>query len=244
MVENPVVRMTKAQEVAYFRRLLELSGHPLTAGARVLDFGCGEGALVQAFIDEGFDAYGCDIVVAAESDRLRLIGSEPYGLPFADATFDYVVSQQVFEHVQDYSVALTELRRVLKPGGVGINVFPPPMRILEGHVLVPFASILRQRAWLYLWARLGIRNQFQEGLPARQVMQINHAYLRDHTTYYSRRRVLREARAIFPAARLAELEMLAAAPSRKGQLAYAVAKHVPPLGTLLCELRMRGLLLR
>lgn len=162
-----------------------------------------------------------------------MIRGEPYRLPFDDASFDYVVSQQVFEHVKDYAATLSELRRVMKPGGVGINIFfPPRMRIREGHVFVPFASILQHRAWLHLWARLGIRNQFQEGMDAREVVNANHAYLRDHTTYYTRRRVLQEARAVFPAARLAELEMLGAAPGRTRRLAYAVAKHVPPLATV------------
>lgn len=236
--------MTKAEEVAYFQRILDLAGHPLTPGACILDFGCGEGALVEAFIEAGFDAWGCDVVLQCETARLRVIRGEPYRLPFDDATFDYVVSQQVFEHVKDYAAALSELRRVIKPGGVAINIFPPRMRIREGHVFVPFASILQHRAWLHLWARLGIRNQFQAGMDAREVADVNHAYLRDHTTYHTRHRVLQEARAVFPAARLAELEMLGAAPGRKGRLAYAVAKHVPLLATAVCELRMRGLLLR
>jgi len=109
---------------------------------------------------------------------------------------------------------------------------------------VPFASIVQNRAWLGLWAWLGIRNQFQQGLPAAEVVELNHAFLRNHTTYYSRRRVLREARAMFPAARLAELEMLADARSRKGQWIYRLAKRFPPLATWVCEMRMRALLLR
>lgn len=75
----------------------------------MLDFGCGDGEFVQAFAGQGFEAHGCDIVLDHESDRLRLISDDPYRLPFNDATFDCVVSQQVFEHVQDYHAALGEI---------------------------------------------------------------------------------------------------------------------------------------
>jgi SAM-dependent methyltransferase len=235
--------MTKDEEVAWFLRVLELAGHPISPGARVLDFGCGDGALVQALTDR-YDAFGCDIVLDHEDERLRRIEQDPvYRLPFDDASFDCVLSQQVFEHVQDYNAVLIELRRILKPGGVSIHIFPPRMRIREGHVFVPFASIVQHRAWLGVWARLGIRNQFQQGLPWREVVELNHAFLRDHTTYYTRRRVLREARAVFPRARLAEIEMLAATRRRVGRLAYAFAKRFPLLATGLSELRMRALLL-
>ena len=39
-------------------------------------------------------------------------------LPFADNTFDAVISQAVFEHLQYPELAMQEIRRVLKPGGL------------------------------------------------------------------------------------------------------------------------------
>lgn len=62
--------MTKAEEVAYFQRILDFASHSLTPGTCVLDFGCGDGALVEAFIDAGFDACGCDVVLECETARL------------------------------------------------------------------------------------------------------------------------------------------------------------------------------
>jgi SAM-dependent methyltransferase len=44
-------------------------------------------------------------------------------LPFADATFDTVVTSEVLEHIQDDVTAIKELHRVLKPGGsLGVTV--------------------------------------------------------------------------------------------------------------------------
>ena len=44
-------------------------------------------------------------------------------LPFADATFDTVVTSEVLEHIQDDVTAISELHRVLKPGGtLGVTV--------------------------------------------------------------------------------------------------------------------------
>jgi SAM-dependent methyltransferase len=236
--------MTEAQErVVFFGRALRLSGHPVHREAKVLDFGCGDGALVRAYADAGFDAYGCDIVLGQPSERLRLI-ENPYRLPFDDHTFDVAVSDQVFEHVDNYPAVLRELRRVLHPDGVSFNIFPPRFRMREVHVFVPFASMIQNYPWLRLWAAVGIRNQFQQGKSAEEVTQLNLAFLRDHTTYLTRRDLLREARAVFPGTRLAEKEMLTAGAGTKRALVARLAKRIPIIATLYCETRMRGLLLR
>ncbi len=45
-------------------------------------------------------------------------------LPFADATFDVICSEYVFEHIEDPDTALNELRRVLRPGGTILILTP------------------------------------------------------------------------------------------------------------------------
>lgn len=42
-------------------------------------------------------------------------------LPFADNTFDYVISDQVIEHIDNPQKSIDESRRVLKPGGIAIH---------------------------------------------------------------------------------------------------------------------------
>src|SRR5690606_22016623 len=46
------------------------------------------------------------------------------GLPFADASYDFVMASHVLEHVPDDRKALAEIRRILKPGGIAVLPVP------------------------------------------------------------------------------------------------------------------------
>src|SRR5882762_3131454 len=152
-----------AQHLALHRNVLHELGHTLGPGARVLDFGCGAGNMVEEYCAAGYDAFGCDIRIANETERLRRIGEETRSLPFGDSSFDFVFSDQVLEHVQDHASAFAEIKRVMKPGGIGLHIFPSKLKPTEGHVFVPLGGVIQNRWWLTLWAWLGIRNSFQKG---------------------------------------------------------------------------------
>src|SRR4051794_22427767 len=171
-------------------------GRPVPLGAKVLDFGSGDGAMVDAFQAAGYDAYGCDIELAEETDRQRLIET-PYRLPFADAAFDFVASAQVLEHVQDHDVAFREMHRVLKPGGTSLHMFPPRWRLVEPHTYVPLATLTAARPWLLLWATLGVRNEFQRDVRPRVAAARNRDFLRSATNYVPRRKLEGTARRYF-----------------------------------------------
>ncbi len=92
---------------------------------RVLDVGCGEGHFAAALLGAGAEVVGCD--VAAEPLRrahsrhptldLRLVEPEA-SLPLEDASFDVVWAGETIEHVADTAQWLSELRRVLRSGGL------------------------------------------------------------------------------------------------------------------------------
>jgi SAM-dependent methyltransferase len=108
---------------------------------RVLDFGCGMGRTVQTLRDRGTDAWGCDPVIREHtptSVRPFLMRMEG-GIPAPDKSFDVVTSNYVFEHVTDMESTLSEIARVLKPGGELLALYPDRYTLIEGHCHVPFA---------------------------------------------------------------------------------------------------------
>jgi SAM-dependent methyltransferase len=98
----------------------------VTAGQSVLDVGCGPGALTGVLVERvGAGAVAaCDPsppFVADCSARhpgvdVRLGRAE--ALPFEDARFDRAMAQLVLHFVSDPTLAASELRRVVRPGGI------------------------------------------------------------------------------------------------------------------------------
>jgi SAM-dependent methyltransferase len=135
---------------------------------KVLDFGAGLGELVALGHKAGLDIQGIDtyadhydtwqsLVPAEIRDRVHKVDGP---LPFPDSSFDVVVSNQVFEHIPHPPSVLPEIRRVLKPGGAFLAIFPVRETWYEGHVGLYFAHRLQrfpraQQAYLELGHRLG-----------------------------------------------------------------------------------------
>ncbi|MCX6399456.1 MAG: methyltransferase domain-containing protein [Propionibacteriales bacterium] len=110
---------------AYYERpaMLGLAGD--VSGRRILDAGCGSGPLAAALRDRGAVVTGIDASAAMIDLARHRLGEEAdlhvaaLGAPlrFDDAAFDDVVASLVLHYLEDWTVALSELRRVLKPGG-------------------------------------------------------------------------------------------------------------------------------
>jgi SAM-dependent methyltransferase len=115
-------------------KVLELARPHLSAGARVLDLGAGEGyfsAMAGRYLeDRGLEPArvlsACDAVPAQY--RYEAVRCDPLGeggrLPYRDDTFDLVCSLEVIEHVEDQFRFLREAHRVLKSGGTLIASTP------------------------------------------------------------------------------------------------------------------------
>jgi SAM-dependent methyltransferase len=190
--------------VAVNASVLAERGIRLAPGSLVLDFGCGSGRHVYEYRDAGYLAFGFDVVNAASLRspedcaffRVSEKAEDPR-LPFDDATFDLVYSTSVLEHVSDHRAALSEMARVLKPGGVSLHHFPSPYRPIEPHTRVPLAGRVRRRAWFSLWAYAGVRNVHQGGMNAREVTDWNVDFVRSGLCYPSREEIRAIARRYF-----------------------------------------------
>jgi SAM-dependent methyltransferase len=103
-------------------RFLEAAG-VLTPGTSALEIGTGTGGMLRELLNHGLRARGVEINPALIEDSRRWYGELPVQrvsgvtLPFADASFDVVLSFDVFEHIRDSDAHLEEVSRVLKPGG-------------------------------------------------------------------------------------------------------------------------------
>jgi ubiquinone/menaquinone biosynthesis C-methylase UbiE len=95
----------------------------LQPGDRILEIGCGIGTVVAELVRQGYDAMGTDISqVAIEYGRakygnVRLEVQPAEELPYADGTFDAVLSFDLFEHIARIDRHVDEVQRVVKPGG-------------------------------------------------------------------------------------------------------------------------------
>ena len=108
----------------------ELLGAFLRPSARVLDFGCGDGAHASSFVLSKQCSYtGVDLSERAVS-MCRAKGLQAFSclnesaLPFDSDSFDNVLSFEVLEHLFDPARALQEIRRVLQPAGQLIGSVP------------------------------------------------------------------------------------------------------------------------
>ncbi len=131
-------------------------------GGHVLDAGCGGGGMPLSFADEAGFVVGIDLVnrfgaagVTLAKDRgirnLDFVQADGQRLPFADASFDWVFSHAVIEHVADAQRYLHECARVLKPGGSMYLSTAPYLSFHGAHlprlrVPIPLHLLIGRRA--------------------------------------------------------------------------------------------------
>ena len=140
----------QAERVARVRRV---AGR---ADAAILDLGCGMGGLSVALRREEFRVWAVDFNLAyCAITRLRALRHDltlpiaraaGEALPFADASFDAVICWDVLEHVRSLPGVLTEIRRVLRPGGAALVTATNRYSLRDQHYHLPFINWLPRRA--------------------------------------------------------------------------------------------------
>ena len=116
--------MRRAAHEAQYQSILNF----VQPNMRILDAGCGEGALSIMMAKRGASVTGCDISVP-NIERCKTYAREQgvyadfvvadgESLPFPDSSFDLVVSSHVLEHLPDFDQGLREVMRVTKKRAV------------------------------------------------------------------------------------------------------------------------------
>jgi ubiquinone/menaquinone biosynthesis C-methylase UbiE len=117
------------EQAEHWRHRLIADGTTLPPGTRLLEVGCGVGAVLAVLGQEfpGVVLTGVDIEpkqlefagghLARSGVEATLVNADARALPFEDRSFDHVWMMWFLEHVADPVEVLHEARRVLVPGG-------------------------------------------------------------------------------------------------------------------------------
>jgi demethylmenaquinone methyltransferase / 2-methoxy-6-polyprenyl-1,4-benzoquinol methylase len=105
-----------------------------------------------------------NVAASAQADRIRLIAGRAEQLPFPDASFDALTFTYLLRYVADPQATLTELARVVRPGGTvaSLEFLEPPSRFwrfwwrIYTATLLPLGGLLTGgREWLIVGRFLG-----------------------------------------------------------------------------------------
>lgn len=126
-------------------------------GGRVLDLGCGGGHVTLNVAPHAAEIVAYDLAPEMLAVTQQAASERGFGhvstrqgmveaLPFADASFDIVLSRYSAHHWRDLGAALAEARRVLKPGGIAGFVDPvaPPVAWIDTYLQA--IELLRDRS--------------------------------------------------------------------------------------------------
>jgi SAM-dependent methyltransferase len=140
-------------------------------GKRTLEIGLGYGTLGQLIASRGCQYHGLDIAdgpVEMMRYRLALLGTETAArvqkgsaldIPYPDGTFDYVYSIGCLHHTGDLPKAVSEVHRVLAPGGRAV------VMLYNRHSFRQLAQLRMRYVWEVLTGRR--RDSFGEAVRAR-----------------------------------------------------------------------------
>jgi len=205
-----------ANEIDLKRDSFELNG------VRILDVGCGNGELIKylheslllSFPSISIQLFGLDVIdsgVQADAyqaktltflndavrdvqwkDRVSFI-SQSQQWPFEPDYFDFVLSNQVLEHVANHVAFFTNQHRVMKNAGIAIHLFPLEEVLWEGHLSLPVVHRIknwdRLSTWIARLSRLRLGKWKRSGMTLSEYASGHADYMLHYTNYLSEERL-------------------------------------------------------
>jgi len=152
------VLLSYGQDRRWKRRLVSLA--PLRPGCPALDLACGTGDITYALQDRGARTIGLDITArmlelargrCGAGSRPAFLVGDMMALPFPDATFELVTTGYGIRNVPVIAHALSEVHRVLRPGGVLLSLdFNRPSNPVVRSVYLLYLTIIGSTLGLLL----------------------------------------------------------------------------------------------
>jgi len=134
LIESLINRLESRAQDRVFTRLLDnyLSSLQLSPTAKVLEIGCGTGAVIrhlaqrEEFAGEALGVDQCHAFIASAqhfsdienlTDRVEFRVGDAHQLEFPSTSFDAVIAHTLISHVADPETVIQEMARVVRPGG-------------------------------------------------------------------------------------------------------------------------------
>jgi SAM-dependent methyltransferase len=141
---------------------------------RWLDIGCGAGTLLQAAVNQGWQALGTEVaapaVEAVRSAGLDAVVGTTRELDLPPDGYDVVSMIEVVEHVEDPDELLADAARLVRPGGA-VYLTTPHGRSLSARVLGTKWAVVEPPEHLQLFSRAGLQAALERaGLRVRSVV--------------------------------------------------------------------------
>lgn len=138
---------------------------PLKKNMRVMEIGCAEGGVIQAFIQRGCYGTGVELMSSRyemakkllskdiEEGRAQVINKNIYDVDIDKEfpeRFDLIVLKDVIEHIHDQDKVLAKLRDFLTPNGHIFFGFPPWQMPFGGHQQIAKSKLLSRLPYYHL----------------------------------------------------------------------------------------------
>ena len=138
---------------------------------KLLDIGCAEGAFLKWAERRNYETYGLDIsefalgqITGQRVGQTGLLVADVSTLPFTDSCFDIITCFDVLEHIEEPLIALSEINRILKEGGLFMVSTPNISSVglqWKGENWYGYhkthVSLLSSKVWCELFANTGFK---------------------------------------------------------------------------------------